>query len=92
MFGELTPRVFRRNIYTGRGRCDALSRPPRTVKTRVTDDDPFADDRYRAFYPSIEREIIEQSARIVALSVPTIELAGGSVRCMLAGIHLARRP
>ncbi|WP_221622902.1 arginine deiminase-related protein, partial [Burkholderia sp. Bp9017] len=25
------------------------------------------------------------------LDVPTIELAGGSVRCMLAGIHLARR-
>lgn len=63
MFGELTPRVFRRNIYTGRGRRDALSRPPRTVKTRVTDDDPFADDRYRAFYPSIEREIIEQFKR-----------------------------
>ena len=26
------------------------------------------------------------------LAVPTIETAGGSVRCMLAGIHLARRP
>jgi hypothetical protein len=25
------------------------------------------------------------------LEVPTIELAGGSVRCMLAGIHLAAR-
>lgn len=35
--------------------------------------------------------LIEQSVRIVPLSVPTIELAGGSVRCMLAGIHLARR-
>jgi hypothetical protein len=34
---------------------------------------------------------IEESAKIVALSVPTIELAGGSIRCMLAGIHLARR-
>ena len=34
---------------------------------------------------------IEQSASIVPLRVPTIELAGGSVRCMLAGIHLARR-
>jgi hypothetical protein len=34
---------------------------------------------------------IERSARIVPLAVPTIELAGGSVRCMLAGIHLARR-
>ncbi len=38
-----------------------------------------------------QREVIEHSARIVALPVPTIELAGGSVRCMLAGIHLARR-
>jgi len=34
---------------------------------------------------------IERSARIVPLDVPTIELAGGSVRCMLAGIHLTRR-
>ena len=38
-----------------------------------------------------QTEIIERSARIVPLSVPTIELAGGSVRCMLAGIHLSRR-
>ncbi len=38
-----------------------------------------------------QREIIEQSAKIVELSVPTLELAGGSVRCMLAGIHLSRR-
>ncbi|MDP3842869.1 MAG: arginine deiminase-related protein [Oxalobacteraceae bacterium] len=36
-------------------------------------------------------QIIERSARILSLSVPTIEMAGGSVRCMLAGIHLARR-
>ena len=35
--------------------------------------------------------IIERSARILPLSVPTIEMAGGSVRCMLAGIHLTRR-
>jgi hypothetical protein len=38
-----------------------------------------------------QRQAIERSARIVPLAVPTIELAGGSVRCMLAGIHLARR-
>jgi len=38
-----------------------------------------------------QRAIIERSARIVAVDVPTIELAGGSVRCMLAGIHLDRR-
>lgn len=35
--------------------------------------------------------VIERSARLVPLAVPTIELAGGSVRCMLAGIHLSPR-
>jgi hypothetical protein len=35
--------------------------------------------------------VIERSATLLPLAVPTIELAGGSVRCMLAGIHLARR-
>jgi hypothetical protein len=39
-----------------------------------------------------QRAMIEQSCTIVPLSVPTIELAGGSVRCMLAGIHLDPRP
>jgi hypothetical protein len=34
---------------------------------------------------------IERFARLLPLRVPTIEMAGGSVRCMLAGIHLARR-
>ncbi len=38
-----------------------------------------------------QKEIIESSARLVPLSVPTIEMAGGSVRCMLAGIHLSKR-
>lgn len=38
-----------------------------------------------------QREVIEKSCTIVPVSVPTIELAGGSVRCMLAGIHLDRR-
>ncbi|TAL93011.1 MAG: amidinotransferase [Paraburkholderia sp.] len=40
---------------------------------------------------SQQRAQIEQSARLLPLRVPTIEMAGGSVRCMLAGIHLARR-
>jgi len=39
-----------------------------------------------------QRKRIERSAQLVALAVPTLELAGGSVRCMLAGIHLAKRP
>lgn len=38
-----------------------------------------------------QKNIIEKSAKIVPLDVPTIELAGGSVRCMLAGVHLAKR-
>lgn len=34
---------------------------------------------------------VETSAQILALDVPTIEYAGGSVRCMLAGVHLSPR-
>jgi hypothetical protein len=37
-------------------------------------------------------EAIEESCEIVAVDIPTIELAGGSVRCMIAGVHLDRRP
>lgn len=47
--------------------------------------------RAAASYTPEQRERIEASAQIVAIEVPTIELAGGSVRCMLAGIHLSRR-
>ena len=35
---------------------------------------------------------IEDSCEIVAIDIPTIELAGGSVRCMIAGVHLDPRP
>ena len=35
---------------------------------------------------------IEEHCEIVAVDIPTIELAGGSVRCMIAGVHLDRRP
>ncbi|MFT3876170.1 MAG: arginine deiminase-related protein [Propioniciclava sp.] len=42
-------------------------------------------------YTDEQRAIIERSATIVPIDVPTIELAGGSVRCMLAGIHLTPR-
>lgn len=38
-----------------------------------------------------QKKDIASSAKLVDLTVPTIELAGGSVRCMLAGIHLSRR-
>lgn len=38
-----------------------------------------------------QRAIIEESSRLVPLDIPTIERAGGSVRCTLAGIHLTPR-
>lgn len=34
---------------------------------------------------------IEESTRLLPLSIPTIEKAGGSVRCTIAGIHLSPR-
>jgi len=39
-----------------------------------------------------QRVTIERSARILPVDVSTIELEGGSVRCMIAGVHLDRRP
>lgn len=38
-----------------------------------------------------QKAIIEKSTDILPLEIPTIELAGGSVRCMLAGVHLLPR-
>ena len=38
-----------------------------------------------------QRATIEQFAHLVPLSLPTIELAGGSARCMMATIHLPSR-
>jgi hypothetical protein len=35
--------------------------------------------------------VLEKSVKLVPLDVSAIELAGGSVRCMLAGIHLSKR-
>lgn len=40
---------------------------------------------------SAQKSAIERSARLLPLSVPTVEMAGGSVRCMIAGIHLSPR-
>ncbi len=48
----------------------------------------------RTAHAALSREQIariEASAKIAALDIPTIEMAGGSVRCTLAGIHLAAR-
>lgn len=35
--------------------------------------------------------VIEKSATLLGLDIPSIELAGGSVRCTLAGVHLLPR-
>jgi len=37
-------------------------------------------------------EAISWRCEILAVDIPTIELAGGSVRCMIAGVHLDHRP
>ena len=47
--------------------------------------------RAEACLSPAQKQLIQRHASILPLSVPTIELAGGSVRCMLAGIHLSRR-
>jgi hypothetical protein len=38
-----------------------------------------------------QRCTLSRFIEFVVLDIPTIELAGGSIRCMFAGIHLARR-
>lgn len=38
-----------------------------------------------------QKEIITRSAKLLPLEIPTIETAGGSVRCMIAGVHLTHR-
>lgn len=45
---------------------------------------------YNALNPD-QIEIIKKSATPLPLNIPTIEMAGGSVRCMLAGVHLTSR-
>lgn len=39
-----------------------------------------------------QRTRLEQHVALLPVAIPTIELAGGSVRCMIAGIHLDPRP
>ncbi|MBD8869903.1 citrulline utilization hydrolase CtlX [Nocardioides donggukensis] len=45
----------------------------------------------RSLHPE-QVAVIEESCDVVDIDIPTIELAGGSVRCMIAGVHLDRRP
>lgn len=49
-------------------------------------------DRAAAQLTPAQRRRIERSCPILTAAVPTIEAAGGSVRCMIAGIHLPLRP
>lgn len=46
--------------------------------------------RAEAALSARQRREIERFATVVPLSLPTIELAGGSARCMIAAIHLPR--
>ena len=45
-------------------------------------------ERGAAALTASQRQTIEKHARLLPLSLPTIELAGGSARCMIATIHL----
>lgn len=47
--------------------------------------------RAEAALTPAQREVITASSRLLPLSIPTIELAGGSARCMIAGVHLSPR-
>ncbi|MFT5814057.1 MAG: hypothetical protein ACI9VT_001816 [Psychroserpens sp.] len=38
-----------------------------------------------------QTQLIAQSAQLVPINVSTIELAGGSIRCIIAEIHLSPR-
>lgn len=48
--------------------------------------------RALASLTSSQKGLIQQSCTLLPVDVPTIELAGGSIRCMIAGIHLSPRP
>lgn len=50
----------------------------------------LSETAYAALQPE-QISLIERSAALLPLSVPAIESAGGSVRCMIAGVHLSRR-
>lgn len=47
--------------------------------------------RAEASLSAAQKAQIRASATLLPLAVPTLERAGGSVRCLLAGVHLERR-
>jgi hypothetical protein len=48
-------------------------------------------ERAKAHLNSSQVGILEKFVRLIPLSLPTIELAGGSARCMMATVHLPNR-
>ncbi|OHU90199.1 MULTISPECIES: citrulline utilization hydrolase CtlX [Pseudoalteromonas] len=38
-----------------------------------------------------QKAMIERSAKLLPMAIPTLESAGGSIRCMLGGVHLQKR-
>lgn len=50
----------------------------------------LSETAFNALLPK-QIQTLEQSVRLLPLDVSILELAGGSVRCMLAGIHLSKR-
>ncbi|MDX6324401.1 MAG: hypothetical protein QOK15_755 [Nocardioidaceae bacterium] len=48
-------------------------------------------ERARSSLTQEQVAAIEESCEIVSVDIPAIELAGGSVRCMIAGVHLDPR-
>ena len=59
----------------------------RTAKTKLL----VLSARAAAHLRDEQRTTIERFARLLPLSLPTIELAGGSARCMMATVHLPLR-
>lgn len=71
------------------GNCIELtgSRADRDGRDRVLAISTTAADSLR---PD-QLDLIERSCRVLSTPIPTIEGAGGSVRCMIAGTHLSPR-
>lgn len=81
---ELTPDQVRRFA----GNCIELTGGrPADGRTQVLAMSTTAADSLRADQLSV----IEQSCHVLPVPIPTIEGAGGSVRCMIAGNHLSPR-
>lgn len=82
---ELTPEQVHRfagNCIELTGRRRHLGDPDRVLAMSTTAADSLRPDQLA---------LIRRSCRVLTASIPTIESAGGSVRCMIAGNHLRPR-